>query len=136
MRVQSRVIKKSKRLVLAPVIFIVMLAVFLQYRWMKSNPQEYGSKFGIELIHCETCYGTGLIPDKTQESGFIFCPQCLGLSGNFIKRIDDLDAVCPACGGIGRVEDLTEEGTFRYCKRCNGRGLIRTVYADSVTLQK
>jgi DnaJ-class molecular chaperone len=112
---------------MAPVIMICFVALVYQYKWMKENKFRYGSNFAVERIPCGHCARTGLVPSREYETGITFCPQCLGLGGHYIKRIDDYDALCPACGGMGRVEDL-ETGKFRYCRRCNGRGLIRSAH--------
>ena len=78
---------------------------------------------GVEKIMCETCLGTGEVPDT--DGNPVMCPICQGVGFRMIRRMDPADRLCPLCAGMGRVE-LPDTGEVTTCPRCNGRGLVRS----------
>ncbi len=120
----------NRAFVVVPLVLLGITVLYLQFDWFQKNYKGRAPSGGVEQIHCEHCHGTGQVRDPQAESGFVMCPICQGLGYHNVRKLDRHDALCPACGGMGRVQDL-QTGAFRICTRCDGRGLIRTVPAET-----
>ena len=109
-------------------IFIGIVALVLQSRWVAKNQDKFMGSFTVfihtERIKCEHCDGTGLLQINDDPPQMDICPVCFGVGGHTIRKHGERDNLCPACTGMGRILD-EETGTAHTCRRCDGRGLIR-----------
>lgn len=89
----------------------------------------HGVKREIEItrhVHCDTCEGTGLKPDRSQSA----CSTCGG-AGQVIQQQGFLQIrmTCPTCGGRGQTVSAEDQ-----CDACGGSGRQRQAFKKMVTV--